>query len=95
MDDVTQTAYEAMLTRDWDGLRLLLHPYLHWTTSDGTRIRGRVAVMERLRRAAPPAAPRRSGIARWADLPLARAIDRAMSLKVSDGRRGSEPCAEQ
>jgi hypothetical protein len=42
VDDVTQTAYEAMLTRDWDGLRLLLHPYLHWTTSDGTRIRGRV-----------------------------------------------------
>jgi hypothetical protein len=57
VDDVTQTAYEAMLTRDWDGLRLLLHPYLHWTTSDGTRIRGRVTVMERLRHAAPPAAP--------------------------------------
>jgi hypothetical protein len=56
VDDVTQTAYEAMLTRDWDGLRLLLHPYLHWTTSDGTRIRGRVTVMERLRHAAPPAA---------------------------------------
>ena len=57
VDDVTQTAYEAMLTRDWHGLRLLLHPYLHWTTSDGTRIRGRVTVMERLRHAAPAAAP--------------------------------------
>jgi hypothetical protein len=57
VDDVTQTAYEAMLTRDWDGLRLSLHPYLHWRTSDGTRIRGRVAVMERLRHAPPPAAP--------------------------------------
>jgi hypothetical protein len=57
VDGVTQTAYEAMLTRDWDGLRRLLHPYLHWTTSDGTRIRGRVTVIERLRHAAPPAAP--------------------------------------
>jgi len=57
VDDVTQTAYDAMLTRDWDGLGLLLHPYLHWTTSDGTRIRGRVTVMERLRHAASLAAP--------------------------------------
>lgn len=67
---ITQTAYEAMLTRDCEGLRLLLHPYLHWTTSDGTRIRGRVAVMERLRHAAPPAAPdavelRNGQIYRW------------------------------
>ena len=56
-DDVTQTAYEAMLNASWDGLRLLLHPYLHWTTSDGTRIRGRVTVMELLQAAPPPAAP--------------------------------------
>jgi hypothetical protein len=26
VDDVTQAAYQAMLTRDWDGLRLLFHP---------------------------------------------------------------------
>lgn len=57
VDDVIQTAYDAMLTRDWDGLRLLLHPYLHWSTSAGTRIRGRGTVIERLRHAAPPAAP--------------------------------------
>jgi hypothetical protein len=38
---------------------------------------------------------RHGGIARWADLPLAGAFERAMSLKLSDGCRGFEPCVEQ
>ena len=53
--EVTQAAQAAMVERDWDSLRLLLHPYLHWTTADGTRVRGRVKVMELLRTGPPPA----------------------------------------
>ena len=57
MDDVTRAAYESMLERDWEGLRLLLHPYLHWNAADGTRLRGRTKVIERLQHAAPPVMP--------------------------------------
>ena len=57
VDDVTRAAYESMLERDWDRLRLMLHPYLHWSAADGTRLRGRTKVIERLQRAAPPVKP--------------------------------------
>jgi hypothetical protein len=57
VDDVTRAAYESMLKRDWESLRLMLHPYLHWSTADGTRLRGRTKVMERLQQAAPPVMP--------------------------------------
>ena len=53
MDDVTRAAYEALLACDWERLRLLLHPYLHWSAADGTRLRGRTKVLERLQHAAP------------------------------------------
>lgn len=53
-DQVTRAAYDAMLSCDWSALRLLLHPYLQWTTSDGTRVRGRTNVMERLQNTALP-----------------------------------------
>jgi hypothetical protein len=33
---------------DWETLRLLLHPYLHWTEGDET-VRGRTKVLARLR----------------------------------------------
>ncbi len=74
VDEVTRTAYEAMLERDWDGLRMLLHPYLHWTTADGTRLRGRTKVMELLQAGSPPAAPiavelRDGQIYRWQEPP--------------------------
>jgi hypothetical protein len=55
VDEVTRAAHEAILERDWEGLRALLHPYLHWTAADGTRLRGRTKVMARLRAAAPAA----------------------------------------
>ena len=58
VDEVTRAAHEAMLERDWDGLRMLLHPYLHWTTADGTRFRGRTKIMELLQ--ADRLQPRRS-----------------------------------
>jgi hypothetical protein len=49
--EVTRAAHEAMLERDWEGLCLMLHPYLHWTAPDGTRLRGRTKVMALLRAA--------------------------------------------
>ena len=56
VDEVTGTVQEAMLERDWDGLRMLLHPYLHWTTANGTPFRGRTKVIELLQTGSPPAA---------------------------------------
>jgi hypothetical protein len=74
VDEVTRAAHEAMLDCDWDGLRMLLHPYLHWTTADGIRFRGRTKVMELLQTAPPPAAPiavelRDGQIYRWQEPP--------------------------
>jgi hypothetical protein len=57
VDEVVRAAYDAMLARDWDRLRLMLHPYLHWTASDGSRLRGRRKVMDRLQSATSPARP--------------------------------------
>ena len=57
VDEVTRAAHEAILERDWEGLRPMLHPYLHWTAADGTRLRGRTNVMARLQAAAPSAEP--------------------------------------
>jgi uncharacterized protein DUF4440 len=72
--EVTRAAHEAMLQRDWDELRVLLHPYLHWTTADGTRLRGRTKVMELLQAGPLPAAPitvelRDGQIYRWREPP--------------------------
>jgi hypothetical protein len=43
VDEVVRAAHEAMLAHDWDRLHLMLHPYLHWTASDGSQLRGRSA----------------------------------------------------
>jgi hypothetical protein len=74
VDEVTRAAHEAMLERDWDGLRMQLHPYLHWTTADGTRFRGRTKIMKLLQAGPPPAAPiavelRDGQIYRWQEPP--------------------------
>jgi hypothetical protein len=76
VDEVTRAAHEAMLEHDWEGLRLMLHPYLHWTAPDGTRLRGRTKVMALLRAAAPSAEPaavdlRDGQIYRWQEPPQA------------------------
>ena len=57
VDEVVRAAHDAMLARDWDRLRLILHPYLHWTAFDSSRLRGRSKVMVRLQSATPPAPP--------------------------------------
>jgi hypothetical protein len=41
LDEVVRAAHDAMLASDWDRLRLILHPYLHWAAADGSRLRGR------------------------------------------------------
>jgi hypothetical protein len=42
--EAVRAAFEA---GEWETLRLLLHPYLHWTDGDET-IRGRTNVLARL-----------------------------------------------
>jgi hypothetical protein len=64
-----------MLERDWEALRLILHPYLHWTAADGTRLRGRTKVITRLRDGSPPTEPaavelRDGQIYRWQEPPM-------------------------
>jgi hypothetical protein len=57
MDDPIPLAVLALERQDWDALKPLLHPYLHWTDSAGTTIRGRTQVMARLRERAPTGPP--------------------------------------
>jgi hypothetical protein len=57
VDEVVRAVHDAMLARDWDRLRLMLHPYLHWTAADGSQLRGRSKVMDRLQSATPSAPP--------------------------------------
>ena len=71
MDDVADRAYQSMVDRDWDALRPLLHPYLHWTGPDNLTIRGRTRVLAMLaERRDPPDRPasvelRDNQIYRW------------------------------
>jgi hypothetical protein len=49
-----------MLAGDWNLVRLLLHPYLHWTDLDGFTTRGRDQVLDMLQRAVRAPAEARS-----------------------------------
>jgi hypothetical protein len=74
MDEVARRAHKAMLDQNWDDLRLLLHPYLHWTQRDGRTLRGRTKIIEMLAEREPPAEPisyelRDGQIYRWRDAP--------------------------
>ena len=61
----------ALADEDRAKLRLLLHPYLHWTGPDGLTVRGRTKVLALLENEpAPPPAPtavelREGQIYRW------------------------------
>lgn len=50
-------ALDAAAIQDWDGLRLKLHPHLHWTLADGETLRGRNSVLAMLTASPPPVAP--------------------------------------
>lgn len=43
--------------RDWDALKPLLHPYLHWTFASGRTIRGRTQLLAQLRAGATIVSP--------------------------------------
>jgi hypothetical protein len=67
-------ALEAIERQDWDRLRLILHPYLHWTAADGVRMRGRVNVQGMLAASPVTEAPsdfeiRDGQIYRWTEPP--------------------------
>lgn len=59
MDQVVSDALDAAAAGRWEELKLLLHPYLHWTGADGVSVRGRANVLSWLgadpARLAPPA----------------------------------------
>jgi hypothetical protein len=56
LDRIVQDVLEAVERQDWAGLKLLLHPYLHWR-EPGVAIRGRTKVLARLAEPPPPAPP--------------------------------------
>jgi hypothetical protein len=56
VDPTVNAALQAMRQRDWDTLRPLLHPYLHWVEGD-TRLRGRTKVLAHLEASPAPAPP--------------------------------------
>jgi hypothetical protein len=65
---------DAIERRDWERLKLLLHPYVHWTTAAEEQLRGRRQVIARLERDPPPAPPawhelRDGQVYRWIDTP--------------------------
>ncbi|GAA3112392.1 hypothetical protein GCM10010464_88890 [Pseudonocardia yunnanensis] len=43
MDQVVVDVLDAVERQDWSTVRLLLHPYLHWT-QDGVVVRGRTKI---------------------------------------------------
>jgi hypothetical protein len=47
MERLIEEALEAIRQRDWESLRPMLHPYLHWKDG-GASIRGRTKVMAHL-----------------------------------------------
>jgi hypothetical protein len=48
VDDVVRRAIAAMRRRDWETLRPLVHPYVHWTDASGTTRRGRTKLIASL-----------------------------------------------
>ena len=65
---------DAIERRDWERLKKLLHPYVHWTTAAEEHLRGRRNVIARLERDPPPAPPawhelRDGQVYRWIDKP--------------------------
>ncbi|MBV8461698.1 MAG: nuclear transport factor 2 family protein [Acidimicrobiales bacterium] len=73
MNHAISDALRAIERRDWDRLRPMLHPYLHWTDPGGRVTRGRTTVLRRLAderpRTEPPASfeLRDGQIYRWVE----------------------------
>jgi hypothetical protein len=65
---------DAIERRDWDRLKRLLHPHVHWTTAAEEDLRGPDDVIARLANDPPPAPPawhelRDGQVYRWIDTP--------------------------
>jgi hypothetical protein len=58
MDEVIGHVLNAAEQRDWERLRSLLHPHLHWSDASGVTVRGRTKVLSRLTRTPRLGAPR-------------------------------------
>lgn len=56
---VVGEALAAIREQDWERLRPLLHPYVHWTDATARSIRGRTNVLEHLASGQPVNRPAR------------------------------------
>ena len=56
MEEIVRAVLGALERGDWERVRLLLHPYLHWREPD-VALRGRRNVLERLADGPPPEPP--------------------------------------
>ena len=45
MEQIVSQVLLATAQRDWEELRRLLHPYLHWSEHGGVKLRGRRNVL--------------------------------------------------
>jgi hypothetical protein len=45
VDEVGGDALEALRRRDWETLRRLVHPYVRWSSPDGSTARGRTKLL--------------------------------------------------
>ena len=57
MSDVVARVTRALADREWNVVRAVLHPYVHWHDASGERLRGRTNVLAFLETAPPPAQP--------------------------------------
>lgn len=53
----TSAVLDAIDAGQWDIVRLMLHPYLHWTSATGETVRGRTQVLAFLQAGPPPPRP--------------------------------------
>jgi uncharacterized protein DUF4440 len=51
VEEIGARVHAALVAGDWDTVRALLHPYLHWTDAHGSTLRGRTKVMAMLEQA--------------------------------------------
>ena len=58
VEPVVDEMLDAFRNRDWERVRLALHPYLHWELGNGTTLRGRKRVLAMLAHAPAPEPPR-------------------------------------
>lgn len=56
-DMAARAVLDAMGAGQWDIVRLMLHPYLHWTFPDGQIVRGRTRALALLRAGVVPPRP--------------------------------------